>query len=115
VRILLVDDNAPFRWTMAALLEDVGHSVSEASSLTEARAALAGAVFELALLDVNLGDGLGTDLIDEVRRACPNVRVTMLSGGSADPSLRRADLVLEKGDDPEQILRKLALQIGEGR
>jgi CheY-like chemotaxis protein len=109
VRILLVDDNASFRCTLSALLELAGHVVAEAASMTDARARLANAAFDLALLDVHLGDGSGPELIGDVRRACPAARVIILSGGSADPSVQRADLVLEKGDDPEEMLRRIRM------
>jgi DNA-binding response OmpR family regulator len=105
MRVLLVDDNESVRMTFAAVLEDAGHAVTEADSLAAARACLAGAAFELALLDLHLSDGLGTALIPELRAAAPQLTIAMLTGGN-DP-IDGADLVLAKGADPFELIEQL--------
>ncbi len=58
MRILIVEDDAVIAMVLADSLEDRGHHVmGPASMMTEALALCETATPELALLDVNLGDG----------------------------------------------------------
>jgi DNA-binding response OmpR family regulator len=107
MRVLLVDDNESVRMTFAAILDDAGHAVTEADSVAAARSCLGATSFELALLDVHLGDGLGTALIPELRGAHPKITIAVLSGGGGGEPIDGADLVLAKGADPFQLLEQL--------
>jgi DNA-binding NarL/FixJ family response regulator len=80
IRILLVEDHAIFRNTLALLL---GHEpdmevVAQAGSLAEAREAL-DRCFDVAVLDLGLPDGDGSELLGELRRSNPGVSVLVLS------------------------------------
>lgn len=105
-RALLVDDEAMARFTLRALLEDEGFQVHEAASLEEARALIETEAegWELALLDVLLGDGQGTALIPELRARSAARVIGVLSGSLADHEESGADLFLSKGDDPARLL-----------
>jgi DNA-binding response OmpR family regulator len=105
MRILLVDDSDAIRLTLAALLEDAGHSVKEAESLAAARACLDGLQFDLVLLDVHLGDGLGPSLIPELRAALPAATIALLTGEN-EPAAA-AELVLVKGGDPLALVDQI--------
>jgi len=61
--VLLVDDEEAIRARMRALLTDLGHAVLEACSLAEARGLLDIPGLGLIVSDIQLGDGLGIDLI----------------------------------------------------
>jgi two-component system response regulator HupR/HoxA len=113
--VLLVDDDVGNRLTFAALLEDAGYRVVEASSLADGRRRISLGTFEVAILDLNLGDGLGTDLVSELRRRTPEIVIALLTGVSMPPS-PGVDFVLVKGSDPGVHLRTLeaALQHGRG-
>jgi hypothetical protein len=67
MRILLVEDNYEVADSMIRALEMHGHQVSRAESVASARVMLDRAVpkpgFDLAILDNNLGDGYGTELL----------------------------------------------------
>ena len=63
--ILLVEDEAMLRRRLAAQLERLGAEVAAAEDLRTARRLLAAGGFDFALLDVNLPDGLGTELLRE--------------------------------------------------
>jgi two-component system, NtrC family, response regulator AtoC len=65
-RILILDDDALIRTVLADRLERSGHNVRVAASLAEARALLRTGVPDLALLDMKLPDGEGTDLLPEL-------------------------------------------------
>ncbi len=76
-RILVVDDDASIRDGLARALGRQGYSVSLAGSLREARALLAQGGHDAVLLDIRLGDGDGLALLEEVRRATPELPVIM--------------------------------------
>lgn len=105
MRILLVDDSEALRLTLAAILEDAGHLVTEAESLASARGRLSGAGFDLVLLDVHLPDGRGPSLIAEVRNSSPAATIAVLTG--APERIDGADAVLVKGEDPELLLSQI--------
>jgi DNA-binding NtrC family response regulator len=63
--ILVVEDEPLLRKQLAANLERFGAEVATADSLATARRRLRDGQLDLVLLDVNLPDGLGTDLLRE--------------------------------------------------
>ena len=63
--ILLVEDDPMLRRREAALLERLDADVSAVDSLAGARRLIGTMPFDFAVLDVNLPDGLGTDLLKE--------------------------------------------------
>jgi DNA-binding NarL/FixJ family response regulator len=85
IRLLLVDDHLSFRQPLAVMLglEPGLAVVAQAGSLAEARPLLAGV--DVALVDLDLPDGDGADLIRELRRANPRARALALAAG-ADPA-----------------------------
>lgn len=109
-RLLLVDDNDSVRIALSALLEEEGYEVETAASFQDAASRLASGLptFRMALLDMHLGDGLGTDLIPLFRASGPDTKVVLLSGseGDAGPS-SGADLCLGKGGDIGELLDSL--------
>lgn len=105
--ILLVDDSELYRATMRAILEDAGYVVTEAESCAACRALLPTSTCDLALLDVELGDGPGTALIDAVREHRPDAPVVVMTGGDGRTLPEGADLVLLKTLDPTSVMVKL--------
>jgi two-component system, NtrC family, response regulator AtoC len=65
-RILVLDDDALIRTVLSDRLERAGHAVRVAGSLAEARALLRTGLPDLALLDMKLPDGDGTDMLPEL-------------------------------------------------
>ena len=63
--ILLVEDDPMLRKRETAVLEQLNAEVSAAGTLAAARRLIATMPFDFAVLDVNLPDGLGTDLLKE--------------------------------------------------
>jgi CheY-like chemotaxis protein len=83
-RILVVEDNSLNRLLVHDILELRGHTVSEAATVEEARAALARERPDLLLLDVQIPGGGGEAVIREVRCSphladLPIVAVTSLA------------------------------------
>lgn len=97
---------------MAALLEDAGYEVAEAESLAEARRRIESERYNLAILDLQLGDGLGTELIPALAKQHPSVVVAILSG-SDRPPMEGVALALTKSDAPAEILNQLKRALAE--
>lgn len=81
LRLLLVEDHAMFRDALAFVLDrhpDM-EVAARAGSLAECRALGCLDAVDVAVLDIRLPDGDGTDLIGELREANPGVRVLILT------------------------------------
>ncbi len=103
IRVLLVDDHAALREPLAFVfdMEPDFEVVGSAGSLAEARGMLEGV--DLAVLDLGLPDGLGTDLIGNLRAASPNAFALILTGLSD-----RAQLALAIEAGAAGVLKKSA-------
>ncbi len=94
IRLMLLDDHAATRQPLALVLgqqPDI-RVVAEAASLAEARAALqqADLAVDVAMVDLDLGDGLGADFIREMYEVWPRTQVMVLSAHSERGWLARA-------------------------
>ena len=69
-RVLLIEDDARLRSVLARTIRRRGHEVIEAESATEAREALESNHIRAAVIDVNLPDGTGWDIVRWVRSHC---------------------------------------------
>jgi two-component system, NtrC family, nitrogen regulation response regulator NtrX len=78
-RLLLVDDDAHIRMSLASYLRDSGFDIITAGSVSEATK-LNNANIDLALLDLALPDGTGIDILQDIRQRFPNQTVVMISG-----------------------------------
>lgn len=66
--VLVLDDDAAVRTTMARRLEAYGYAAATAATLDEARAILGSASIEALILDVSLGAGRsGLELLEGIR------------------------------------------------
>ena len=92
-RLLIVDDEEPFRRALRRTLERGGHTVLEASSVTEARAVLSAEHIELALCDVNMPGGSGLELVRSVATDDSDTAVVMLTGVD-DPEVANEALAI---------------------
>jgi DNA-binding response OmpR family regulator len=79
VRFLIVEDHSEAREAIRELLEQTGHEVAEASSGSEAEAAVAQFDPEAVLLDVHLGGESGLDVARALTEAWPNLAVVLTS------------------------------------
>jgi DNA-binding NtrC family response regulator len=79
--VLVVEDEALLRWSLAELLRCSGHSVIEAASADGARGALAQTSdrVDVVLLDYRLPDSRDLRLLDEIRRRLPLSAVILMT------------------------------------
>ena len=82
VKILIVDDEPNIRLSFHSLLEDEKLPSSCAATCAEAVAALDRTSFDLVLLDLNLPDGSGIDILKHSSRQHPAPVVLVISGQS---------------------------------
>jgi DNA-binding NarL/FixJ family response regulator len=109
IRVMHVEDHPDFRDLMEILLgsqSDI-NLVAQAGSLVEARTHTAGLEFDVAVLDLGLPDGNGVDLIPDLRKANPDVRVLILTAGLDAASMESttgADEILDKLAPLDEVL-----------
>lgn len=110
VRVLIVDDHLGNRTTLAALLTDEGFFVDAVDSFAGACARLEGAApYDIVLLDRQLGDRDGVELVPLVRAVEPSTRILVISGSDDEQPLPGVDAVIRK-DRGYDVLRT---RIGE--
>lgn len=84
-RILMVEDSATLSAVYSAYLSDTAHSVICAADLETARYALESAPPDIVLLDIELPDGSGMDLLNElVALDAPPQVIVMTAHGTSD-------------------------------
>ncbi|QTD47140.1 response regulator [Ottowia testudinis] len=81
VRVILIDDDAHMRRVIAQeLLTDARiHLVGQASSLREGKRLVAQHEFDVMLVDLNLGDGTGFQLIESMKTLRPVAEAVVVS------------------------------------
>lgn len=79
-RILLVDDEEGILITVGDLLRREGFVVETALSRAEGESLVRSIHFDLALVDLHLGDGSGLDLITLIRDLSPTTAVAVFTG-----------------------------------
>jgi len=82
LKILLVDDHAEVRSTTASLLEDLGHSITEAANGVEAIRILeeCNCSFDLLITDYAMPQISGAGVIAKAREICPKVSALIMTG-----------------------------------
>ena len=79
--VLVVDDEALIRWSLAEMLGERGYTVTEAGDARMALAAIETAQdpFDVVLLDYRLPDSADLRLLEKVRRLAPSSQVIMIT------------------------------------
>jgi DNA-binding NarL/FixJ family response regulator len=122
LKVILVEDHVSFRQVLAFLLsDDPGlEVVAQVGSLAQAREALDGGLdgtLDVAVLDLELPDGDARELIGELRRSSPGIRIVVLSAtvrAEHAEEVRRsgADVVLDKVRSYQTIAEELRRMAG---
>lgn len=78
--LLLVDDDRMVLESMADWLREKGYALDTANSFAAAQAAIAKKAYDLALVDIRLGDGDGFDLLGVIREKSAGTTVIFITG-----------------------------------
>ncbi|MCP4161654.1 MAG: sigma-54-dependent Fis family transcriptional regulator [Deltaproteobacteria bacterium] len=92
--ILIIDDDDGVVHTMSRLVEDMGHNVDSAFTIKEGLKKIASSIFNVVLLDVNLPDGSGLDIVDDIVQSPFSPQVIIMTAFS-DPD--GAELAINNG------------------
>lgn len=92
VRVVVVDDDEHVRRVIAQeLMADARTLVTaQASSVREGRKAIKQHEFDVLLVDINLGDGLGFELLEYLRAVRPQAQAVVVSVMESDDQILRA-------------------------
>ncbi len=107
MKTLIVEDSATLCAIYAQYLDGSGLEVDSVETLSAARESLAKADVQLVLLDIELPDGNGLDLIDDLQQLSPQPAVVVMTGHGADYAeqaiARGADDFLNKPFDAARL------------
>jgi len=79
-QILVVDDDEAIRWTLREALQSWGFTSAEAASVAEAIKLFNSDLPAAVLLDIDLPDGSGLDVLREIKRDHLEAIVIMITG-----------------------------------
>src|ERR1051325_2001421 len=79
-QILVVDDDEAIRWTLREALGTWGFTSAEAASVAEAIKTFNADLPAAVLLDIDLPDGSGLDVLRDIKREHPEAIVIMITG-----------------------------------
>jgi DNA-binding NtrC family response regulator len=118
--LLIVDDDPALRLGLGASLQTEGYRVQEADSLAAARSRLRLAPPAAVLLDLQLTDGTGLELLPSLKESWPDVPVVMMTAhGSIDSAVlamqRGAYTYLQKPLHTEELFVVLRQAMETGR
>jgi DNA-binding NtrC family response regulator len=107
--ILIIDDNPSILRTMTRVLSREGYDLYTAQTGKEASEKLSTKKFDVALIDVGLGETLGTDLLPLMNKVAPSMLKIVFTGtpmskGTLDEVNRGADVFLLKPVKPEILI-----------
>lgn len=102
--LLVVDDEPSITKALKSFFEEKGFRVNTAQTAEEAISQAKKSALEVVLLDLRLPDGSGLDVLTELKRQDPSIRVVVISGYADQATItearkRGADEVLHKPFD----------------
>lgn len=116
--VLVIDDDAGVRDMLRSILEDAGYSVESVGNGKKAVKTAEKLPFDAALIDINLPDVKGTELLRKLKRLQPRMVKIIITG---NPSVENAVKALnEKSDgfitkpfDPQELLGMIRKLVDE--
>src|ERR1700683_4391382 len=119
-RILIVDDHEAVRAGVMRIVEQPGTVFGEAGDAEEALRLVREEDWDLAVLDLSLGERRGLELLKELKQTRPKLPVLILSMHSEEQYARRAFQAgaagyLTKDSSGEELVKAVNRVIGGGR
>lgn len=110
-QILIVEDDITLNSGLCQALKDSDRQLVSCECISEAKEQLALGMVTLAILDINLPDGNGLDLLKEIKRNTPDIPVIMLTANDTDKDIVSG---LEQGAD-DYITKPFSLAVLRAR
>jgi DNA-binding response OmpR family regulator len=109
-KVLLVDDEVEICVLLSGILQREGFRTDYALSLKDAKDRLSSESFNVVFIDLNLPDGLGSQLIPVIRREMKNTKIIIVS--AYDSEMKKvfdlgADYFITKPFNKTKILEAL--------
>lgn len=111
MKILIVEDDETLNQGLCRALRSQERQIVSCKNLSEARTQLSKETLSLALLDINLPDGYGLDLLDEIKHKSPELPVILLTANDTDKDIVTG---LESGAD-DYITKPFSLSVLQAR
>ena len=77
---LIVDDDPDMMEIISAIIEDQGFSITQVSSVADAREYLRNPEYDLLVTDLHLPDGDGLEIIEQARKISSKLAIVVLTG-----------------------------------
>ena len=107
-QVLIVDDDLQIRKVFSKLIEAEGHKVWVAEDGNQGLKELAKRPIDLIISDILMPDKDGLEMIDEVKKTYPNIKIIAISGGGQISSKEYLNLANHMGvvkSIPKPIMR----------
>lgn len=101
-RVFVADDSALVRAAVVRRVRETGRDVVEADSVRTA-ATVTAADLDCALLDLDLGDGWGTDVAERLRASAPSLPIAFFTSEQGGERVERAKTYGPVFSKPEDI------------
>lgn len=116
--VLIIDDDAEVRDMLSSILEDEGYSVEAVDNGKQATKACEKLPFDVALVDINLPDIKGTELLHKLKQLQPKmVKIIVTGNPSIENAVKalyeKADGFITKPFDPQELLDTIRKLIAE--
>jgi DNA-binding response OmpR family regulator len=110
-QILIVEDDSTLNSGLCQALKDADRQIVSCESIQGAREQLALGMVTLVILDINLPDGSGLDLLKEIKGSSPRLPVILLTANDTDKDIVTG---LEQGAD-DYITKPFSLAVLRAR
>jgi len=111
-KILLVDDDHVVRGLRATILGNLGHDITEAVSLSDARSLWSPGLFNLVIVDVKQSLSEAIDFCEEIKRVGKQVVAFLTPYTAYVPKGACPDDVIHKEDGPANFVREVQQLLG---
>tara|TARA_B100001057_G_scaffold431165_1_gene458411 strand:+ start:4899 stop:5426 length:528 start_codon:yes stop_codon:yes gene_type:complete len=79
-KLLIVDDDLPFRERLSRSMEKKGFDVESSPNFKESINMVTNYTFDFAVVDMRLEDGSGLELVKQIQKISPNTKSLLLTG-----------------------------------
>jgi DNA-binding response OmpR family regulator len=79
INVLIVEDEVIMQEFLKTILSPKGLNLYSAFTISEAKALINSLVFALAIVDYNIGDGFGTEVVALIKSRSPSTKVLGIS------------------------------------